>query len=151
MVTRLGATVAIGAVVVSVCATGSTAETGPALIRITSTETNYAVVDNGRRGRGAGDVEIVAQLLYNRRIRKRAIGRAEFVCTFSYHGRSVCEGTYELPRGRLVVAGSRRYREIYELAIVGGTGFYANARGTLTATRIGRSPRREYLVFRLAA
>jgi hypothetical protein len=49
-----------------------------------------------------------------------------------------------------MLAGSITNREIYELAIVGGTGLYNNARGTFTATRMSLRPRREFLIFRLA-
>jgi hypothetical protein len=62
----------------------------------------------------------------------------------------MCRGTYFLPRGKIMVSGSISNREIYELAIVGGTGLYNNARGTFTATRTALRPRREFLIFRLA-
>jgi hypothetical protein len=78
------------------------------------------------------------------------IGRAEIVCTFADSVRSrVCRGTYILPRGKLVVGGSIMYRRFYDLAIVGGTGLYDNARGTLTVTRTNRNPVRNLLVFKL--
>jgi hypothetical protein len=44
------------------------------------------------------------------------------------------------------VIGSRLF---FELAVVGGTGLYDNARGTLTATYLGGSPSKEFLLFRL--
>jgi hypothetical protein len=126
------------------------ADTGQALIRIASTETNYARIDLGRQGRGIGDMEIIAQRLYNRRITPKPIGRSETVCTFSFGPWRSCRTTYVLPRGRIMVGGSVRFRELYVLAVLGGTGLYNNARGTLTVTQIRRSPRREFLIFRLA-
>jgi hypothetical protein len=33
--------------------------------------------------------------------------------------------------------------------VLGGTGLYDNARGTMTSTRIRRKPLREFLLFRL--
>jgi hypothetical protein len=45
------------------------------------------------------------------------------------------------------VIGSRL---IYELAIVGGTELYDNARGSLVVTTTALTPRRQVLVFRLA-
>ena len=57
--------------------------------------------------------------------------------------------TVTLPKGSLVVSGLLSSRLLYELAIVGGTGLYDNARGTLTATVIGLHPRRDLLLFRL--
>ena len=54
--------------------------------------------------------------------------------------RGVCRGTYVLPKGELVVGGSILYRQFYDLAVLGGTGLYDNARGTLTVTRTHRKP-----------
>jgi hypothetical protein len=80
----------------------------------------------------------------------RPIGRSELVCTFVDNRRSrVCRGTYFLPRGKLVVGGSLLYRQFYDLAVVGGTGLYDNARGSLTVTRTARKPVRNLVVFRL--
>ena len=45
--------------------------------------------------------------------------------------------------------GLVRYWEFYKLAIVGGTDFYSDVRGSETATLYARDPRREILVFRL--
>jgi hypothetical protein len=83
-------------------------------------------------------------------VTSRAIGRVELVCTFVDSRRArVCRGTYFLPRGKLVVGGSLSYRQFYDLAIVGGTGLYDNARGTLTVTRTARRPVRDLVIFRL--
>jgi hypothetical protein len=62
----------------------------------------------------------------------------------------LCQGTYFLPKGKLVVSGSILFRQVFELAVVGGTGLYDNARGTLTSTRTSKKPYREFLLFRLA-
>ena len=48
-----------------------------------------------------------------------------------------------------MVGGSITFRALYELAVLGGTGLYDNARGSMVATRINRTPRREFLLFRL--
>jgi hypothetical protein len=42
-----------------------------------------------------------------------------------------------------------RHRPLYQLAVIGGTGLYDNARGTLTVTRTGTGPTRDLLVVRL--
>jgi hypothetical protein len=107
-------------------------------------------VDVGARGKSPGDMEIIRQSLFNQRVRQRAIGRAELVCTFVDRRRSrVCRGTYFLPKGKLVVGGSLLYRQFYELAVLGGTGLYDNARGSLVVTRMGIRPVRDRVVFRL--
>jgi hypothetical protein len=128
---------------------GSSDLTGPGTIRITSRDIQVRLVNRGPAGRSAGDVLLIRQLLYNKGIRKRAIGHADMVCTYTDYRSRQCGGTYFLPRGSIVVSGSFRYREFYELAVVGGTNIYDNVRGTMSATVFTRGPRREILIFRL--
>ena len=82
-------------------------------------------------------------------ITPRALGHIEIVCTYTIGINRQCRGTLFMPRGKIVVGGTMRYRSFHELAILGGTGLYDNARGTLTVTRIGRRPARHILFFRL--
>jgi hypothetical protein len=128
---------------------GSGTTTGPATIGISSKQSTYLRIDGGVRRRTAGDTEIVRLALYNRRITNRAIGHAELVCTYTVGSSRLCQGTYFLPKGKLVVSGSILFRQLFQLAVVGGTGLYDNARGTLTATRTSKRPYREFLLFRL--
>jgi hypothetical protein len=125
------------------------ATTGPAKIRITNQETRYSVADVGRRGRSSGDQEISWHALTNTRIRQRPIGRAEMICTWTFGDARLCRATYVLPKGKIMVGGQMRFRQVYQLAIVGGTGLFDNARGTLTVRAIKRRPRQERLVFEL--
>ena len=72
------------------------------------------------------------------------------MCTFVDSVRArVCRGTYVLPKGEIVVGGSMLYQQFYDLAVLGGTGLYDNARGTMTVTRTARKPVRNMIVFRL--
>ena len=91
-------------------------------------------------------MEIIRQRLFNARRGEASIGRAELICTFVDSRRArVCRGTYFLPKGKIVVGGSLLYRQFYDLAVLGGTGLYDNARGTLDVTRgtaPGARPRR---------
>jgi hypothetical protein len=128
----------------------SGAVTGPATIRITSRETSRIRVDLGRPGRGAGDTEIIKQNLFNRRVRSKPIGHAEFVCTLTTATTRACTVTIFMPKGRLVAGGSIQYQDLFELAVLGGTRLYDNARGTLTVIRTTRKPRRHIFLFRLA-
>ncbi len=121
----------------------------PSTINITSRETTYRRFDEGPRGRGAGDVEISSLALYNRRITSQAIGHADAVCTFLTTRVRNCTATYTLPRGKIVVGGALTSRLLYELPVLGGTGLYANVRGSLVVTVRSTGPRREILVFRL--
>ncbi len=127
----------------------SEAGTGPATIRINDRQLAVTRVDVGERGTSPGDVEIVRTLLLQRGTRD-VIGRGELVCTFVDSVRSrVCQGAYILPKGELAVGGSILYRQFYDLAVLGGTGLYDNARGTLTVTRTHHKPVRDLVVFRL--
>jgi hypothetical protein len=127
----------------------STAGTGPAEIGITNREISRERIDVGKPGRGPGDIEIIRQNLFNKRITARPIGHADLVCTFVTTGTRSCTATYFLPQGRLVAGGSIRYPALYELAVLGGTRLYDNARGTLTVIRTTQNPRRDRLLFRL--
>ena len=140
--------VAAGLGVLGVVAWASSAQTGPALIRITSTQKQYVRV-NGGPGT-TGDSEYVRARLFNKKITQSSIGRSELRCTFTFGLQRTCMVTYFLAKGKIVTGGSINNRDVYELAILGGTGLYNNARGTLTAIRIGKNPRREFLIFRLA-
>lgn len=128
----------------------SEAGTGPATIRITAREVQVTRLDMGARGTSPGDTEIVSQLLFNRRVTSKPIGHSELVCTFVDSKRMrVCRGTYVLPKGKIVVGGSLTYRQFYDLAVLGGTELYDNARGSVTVTRTHRRPVRDLVVVRL--
>lgn len=142
----LAAAVGVGAMLSGL---GSSAATGPGKIRLTSREISRVRVDLGRPGRGPGDTEIVRQNLFNKRLTSKPFGHAEYVCTYTTALARACTVTFFLPRGRLMAGGSIRYQELYELAVLGGTRLYDNARGTLTVIRTTRRPRRQILIFRL--
>jgi hypothetical protein len=135
------------AVLVVAAANGAT---GPAQIRITDVQRSYVRVPSANGG-AAGSIEIVKQRLYNPAVTRAAIGNASLICTFLDARARNCNGTYVLPKGNLVVAGAISSRLLYEIPIVGGTGLFDNARGTLTVTSTDLQPkRREVLVFRLS-
>jgi hypothetical protein len=152
MKTRVGCVIA--GLVVGVLAVGpwqsySAAGTGPATIPINDRELKVTRVDLGAKGVSPGDIEVVRARLLERGT-GTVIGRSELVCSFVDETRSrVCRGTYHLPKGKLVVGGSLMYRQFYGLAVVGGTGRYDNARGTMTLTRTSRKPVRDAILFRL--
>ena len=96
-----------------------------------------------------GSTELIRQRLYNPQISEASIGRSSMMCTYLDRRERSCTATYVLPKGSLVVTGAIDSRLLYEIPIVGGTGLYDNARGTLTVTSTHIRPRREVLVFRL--
>jgi hypothetical protein len=127
----------------------SMAATGPATIRIVDRQFSYTRVDVGRHGRSPGDSEVITTLLYNKKITRKPIGSGRMICTFTIGLNRTCIATIKLPRGQLVASGGVLYRQFYSLAVVGGTGLYDNARGTLTVIRTTHTPTREIMVFRL--
>jgi hypothetical protein len=146
----LAAAMALGLIVGLGRPPSSPAITGPATIRVIVRQIETARVDVGRTGRSPGDMELQTGLAYNTRVTPKSIGQFQLACTFVRGMARVCDGALELPRGDIVVGGSIRHRMLYELAVLGGTGLYDNARGTLTVTRIGMKPTRELLLIRLA-
>jgi hypothetical protein len=140
-------TIAVIAVIVVTAAHGAT---GPAQIRITDVQTSYARIPSPT-GRAAGSVEIIKQRLYNPTVTRASIGSASLLCTYLDARARTCTGTYTLPKGSLIVAGAISSRLLYEIAVVGGTGLFDNARGAVTVTSTDLRPRRrELLVFRLS-
>jgi hypothetical protein len=131
-----------------VAVAGGRAATGPAQVRITDVQVSYHVV-RPSSGSVTGSTELIRQRLYNPRISEAAIGRSSMVCTYLDRRERSCTATYVLPKGSLVVTGAIQSRLLYEIPVVGGTGLYDNARGTLTVTSTHIGPRREVLVFRL--
>jgi hypothetical protein len=125
------------------------ASTGPATVRISAENEQITDVDIGPPGRSPGDTQVMRETLFNRKITDKAIGHAEFVCTFTAGRSRLCSGTFFLPKGKLMVQGPLRYRQFYELTIVGGTELYDNARGSMTMTRLAEDPIRSLALFRL--
>jgi hypothetical protein len=123
--------------------------TAPGIIRITGRQTISTSVDNGRTGPSPGDMQITRSVLYNTRIRKKPIGHGELVCVSTGDNFRGCTGTFALPAGKIAVSGSLVYRDLYSLAVVGGTGKYNNVKGTLTVTRINPKRLVDLLLFRL--
>jgi hypothetical protein len=138
-----------GTAVLTATAGAGTRLTGPGTIRITSRQVSETRVDVGPKGLSPGDLDIVREQLFNTRITPKAIGHAELVCTYTVKNSRNCQGTFFLPRGKIVVAGPIFYRQLYELAVTGGTGLYDNVRGSVTVTATSSKPHREVLIFRL--
>jgi hypothetical protein len=122
--------------------------TGPATVRLTDRQLTLKRIPGGDSG--LGDVEIARFTLYAPDNANRPIGHAVLSCTFVSRTERSCNGTYVVPRGMILTAGVLTTRLLYTAAIVGGTGLYDNARGTLTVTAKGLKPRRELLLFRLS-
>jgi hypothetical protein len=138
----------LGVVLAGLAATWTYEATGPATVRLNDRQLTLKRIDAGDGG--FGDVEIAHFTLYAPDNASRPIGHAVLSCTFVSKTERSCNGTYVLPSGMILTAGVLNTRLLYTAAIVGGTGLYNNARGTLTVTAKGLKPRREFLLFRLS-
>jgi hypothetical protein len=139
----MAAAAVLGAVA-SATAGAVLASTGPATIRIADLQIADQTV-----GSGIGAREIVRTALYVHGGTRSRLGDGAMICTSVGRREQSCSGSFTLPKGTIVVSGVRQSPLLYELAIVGGTDLYDNARGTLTATVTKLRPRRELLLFRL--
>lgn len=149
-----GPALALGCVVglvagAAVASQGADARLGPGFIRVTTEEKRFYRADVARPGRSPGDVEVIWHAIFNRRITQRPIGHYEMVCTYTFGPSRSCQMTLFFARGRLVAAGALRTRRLFQLAVVGGTQLYEDARGTLTVTRTRSKPNRERVVIKL--
>ena len=138
----------LGVVLAGLAATWTHEATGPATVRLNDRQLTLKRIDAGDGG--FGDVEIARFTLYAPDNSSRPIGHAILSCTFVSKTERSCNGTYVVPPGMILTAGVLTTRLLYTAAIVGGTGLYNNARGTLTVTAKGLKPRREFLLFRLS-
>jgi hypothetical protein len=120
-----------------------------AMIRITAEQIEHARVKIAGRAAGQGGIETSRSLLYNKRVRVRPIGHSELACVAAGSMSGNCTGVFFLPRGKLVVLGPMRPGHGYQVPVVGGTGLYANVRGTLKVTSLESRRVRELLVFTL--
>lgn len=138
--------VAAGALVVVAFTAGlSSGATGPAVVRLTDRQTTLTSF-----GHSIGGGEVARLTLFGSRSTTRPIGHGVLVCMSVGQNERSCQGSYVLPRGTIETTGLLRSRLIYTQAIIGGTGLYDNARGTMTVTAKALRPRREILVFRLS-
>jgi hypothetical protein len=123
----------------------SVESTGKAVVRLTDQQiriTNFG-------GDATGSGYIARMTLFGSSSPTRPIGHAVIRCTDVGSGEQTCDGSYVLPKGTLETSGILRTRLFYTQAVVGGTGLFDNARGTLTVTARNLSPRREILLFLL--
>ena len=159
MIGRIAMLLAAGAAVLVAVgpAAGTESLSAPGTIRITDTLakhihvrlTKHVEVDGHMKGSRAGDLDFSRQVLFNKGITPVSIGHSDITCVNTGTGSFNCNGTYFLPKGKIMVNGVIASRLFYELAVVGGTGLYDNVRGTLTVTYLGGAPAHEFLLFRL--
>jgi hypothetical protein len=139
-VAAVAASAIVAAAILAVTAGGQTPSAAPADFTVTSTirDRDSAFVNNPPRRQSAGDV-----FLATGRITGAKRGAFEFTCTLVSRRASLCSAAATFSDGSIYltarIAGEER---VLRAAIVGGTGAYNGATGTListtTSTRGGR-------------
>lgn len=148
---RLGLPAGAAALVLGWAAAASAAPllATPGTVRVTDALVTQTHVAAAQSRNGAGSMEFFRGLLYNKRVTPAAIGHSDIMCVHTGTGSMNCSGTYFLPKGKIMVGGVIGSRLFFQIAVIGGTGLYENARGTLTSTFLGGHPQKEFLLFRL--
>lgn len=151
VIRTLAVCLSLAAIFFAFPAQGEVGQTGEGLIRIFAVTRGARTVDVGAPGPSAGDQRISGMILYDRY--GRVIGNGYRVCTALDHiitdEVALCEAVYALPRGKLVALGTRSRRDYYVLPVVGGTNLYSTVQGSLVASTISFTPRKERLLFSL--
>ena len=105
-----------------------TATASAATIEVTARlqHRNYAPVSPPGRG---GDAESSRWIVYDRH--NHTVGDMVFDCRWVTSDLRLCVGQLSMPLGAIAVIGASRTRFLGQLAVVGGTGNYVGANGTL--------------------
>lgn len=111
------------------------AHANAAQIEVTARANNTNTVVLPPAGR-AGDAESGLWVVSDRH--GRAIGDMLIDCRWVTAHLRLCVGQMSLPLGALAVLGASRTRFLGQLAVVGGTGRYVGANGTLLFRQTGR-------------
>jgi hypothetical protein len=121
----IGTVVLVAAAAAAVAAQGNSTST----LAYTTKQHAFTQVDSGKKGFSIGDAFIFSeQLLQN----GKEVGYDHIVCTHAANWPSSaenCTGTVVLANGSLELAGLST-RGPFTVAVLGGTGNYAGARGT---------------------
>jgi hypothetical protein len=105
-----------------------------AQIEVTARAQRTSVVSLPPAGR-TGDAESSHLIVRDRY--GQAIGDMLIDCRWVTHGLRLCVGQLSLPLGAIAVVGASRTRFLGQLAVVGGTGRYVGADGTLLFKQTG--------------
>jgi hypothetical protein len=107
---------------------------GVTTLKLTSKLDQASAVDNPPTGRSAGDVFVFTEKLFD--ARGKQVGTDAATCTQLFDQRSLCNGVYSLAKGQVMVQLVQPGPTgTYSQAIVGGTGAYSAARGTVTVAQ----------------
>ena len=134
-VTTLASSLAVAALAAGVAASSSTATKGVAFLRFYERPGPRTTIDKVPRGK-MGDIFLYSNPVFDRQGTR--VGTDQGVCTMLNARQSQCNATLTLPKGQIVTIGLHgpEPETRYEAAVIGGTGAYAAARGTLVSRPI---------------
>jgi len=129
-VTTLASSLGAAALVSGLLASSSIASTRVAFLRFYERPGKTTTVDKVPRGK-TGDVFLYSNPIFDRHGTR--VGTDNGVCTMLNSQQSQCNATLTLPTGQIVTLGLHgpEPEKKYQAAVIGGTGAYAAARGTL--------------------
>ena len=134
--TAMAASFAAAALVSGIGASSIGASSSVAALRFYERPGPTTIVDNAPKGKkaGRGDIILYANPVFDRQ--GTQVGTDHGVCTVISASESQCDATLVLPKGQIVTHGVEGKRTSFEIAVIGGTGSYAGARGMMTARPI---------------
>lgn len=131
-----GRTIAIIAMTTAALFTAPLAMADPGIIAVTEHATTDMVTDLGTKGDSAGDILTFANDVFDASNVEK-VGSDQGACIRVIPGISWnCQWTLSLSDGQIMVQGPYFDKADSTLAIVGGTGRYANANGEMELTHI---------------
>jgi hypothetical protein len=127
------------------------------VIRLLSTTTQTRYIDRGPKDVSPGDVFVSSSRLTNAvaqfgKPKGAVVGRDHGTFTLLRGGKTRLDGWATLPGGKIHVRGVTRDLggNTSSIAVVGGTGDFASARGTLTVRPVSPKPEPSLNVYRLS-
>jgi allene oxide cyclase len=121
----------------------------PQELKVTEHATTDAVTDTGASGDSAGDILTFANEVYDAGD-KTKIGTDQGICFRTVPGKSwECFWTLALEKGQITVEGPFYDQGDSVLAVTGGTGEYAGARGDMALSAIGTDGKAYSFTYRL--
>jgi hypothetical protein len=131
-VTAAAASLTAAVVVGGVGAASVSASAGVAALRFYEKPGTAHVIDNAPKGKkaGLGDFVLYASPVFDRH--GKQVGTDHAVCVILSAAQSQCDSTLLLPKGQLLTRGIFGKNAGSQVAVIGGTGAYAAARGTMT-------------------
>jgi len=130
--TAIAASFAVAALISGLGASSIGASSGVASLRFYERPGSTHVIDNAPKGKqvGRGDLVLYANPVFDRQ--GTQVGTDHGVCIVLGVGQSQCDATLALPKGQIVTHGLQGAKSSFDVAVIGGTGAYSGAHGTMT-------------------